>query len=195
MPRKRAARAHRTCRSKKTGTCLLKAPNILLYYFVSTKSLLSTTSPLQLFRLSSLYILHHALLLVLFSVLFYSPNPTPLTPLTLSSTTVSESSSLGIWSRFPWSVTADTGRSLVTSGCLSSAEMGSWTDSWCRRALMSRGLGNKFLSRSVSTEILSTCLVSCFRSVKTRENLFWNTIISICYSDASRIIKKGIKLN
>ena len=28
---------------KKTGTCLLKAPNILLYYFVSTKSLLSTT--------------------------------------------------------------------------------------------------------------------------------------------------------
>ena len=28
---------------KKTGTCLLKAPNILLYYFVSIKSLLSTT--------------------------------------------------------------------------------------------------------------------------------------------------------
>ena len=27
----------------KTGTCLLKAPNILLYYFVSIKSLLSTT--------------------------------------------------------------------------------------------------------------------------------------------------------
>ena len=28
---------------KKTGTCLLKAPNISLYYFVSIKSLLSTT--------------------------------------------------------------------------------------------------------------------------------------------------------
>ena len=28
---------------KKTGTCLLKASNILLYYFVSIKSLLSTT--------------------------------------------------------------------------------------------------------------------------------------------------------
>ena len=28
---------------KKTGTCLLKAPTILLYYFVSIKSLLSTT--------------------------------------------------------------------------------------------------------------------------------------------------------
>ena len=28
---------------KKTGTCLLKAPNILLYYFVSIKSLFSTT--------------------------------------------------------------------------------------------------------------------------------------------------------
>ena len=28
---------------KKTGTSLLKAPNILLYYFVSIKSLLSTT--------------------------------------------------------------------------------------------------------------------------------------------------------
>ena len=28
---------------KKTSICLLKAPNILLYYFVSTKSLLSTT--------------------------------------------------------------------------------------------------------------------------------------------------------
>ena len=28
---------------KKTGTCLLKAPNILLYFFVSIKSLLSTT--------------------------------------------------------------------------------------------------------------------------------------------------------
>ena len=27
----------------KTGTCLLKAPNILSYYFVSIKSLLSTT--------------------------------------------------------------------------------------------------------------------------------------------------------
>ena len=27
---------------KKTGTCLLKASNILLYYFVSIKSLLST---------------------------------------------------------------------------------------------------------------------------------------------------------
>ena len=27
----------------KTGTCLLKASNILLYYFVSIKSLLSTT--------------------------------------------------------------------------------------------------------------------------------------------------------
>ena len=30
---------------KKTGTCLLKASNILLYYFVSIKSLLSTTLP------------------------------------------------------------------------------------------------------------------------------------------------------
>ena len=28
---------------KKTGTCLLKASNILLYYLVSIKSLLSTT--------------------------------------------------------------------------------------------------------------------------------------------------------
>ena len=28
---------------KETGTCLLQAPNILLYHFVSTKSLLSTT--------------------------------------------------------------------------------------------------------------------------------------------------------
>ena len=30
-------------RLKKTGTCLLKASNILLYYFESIKSLLSTT--------------------------------------------------------------------------------------------------------------------------------------------------------
>ena len=35
--------AYKTNLKKKTGTCLLKAPNILLYYFVSIKSLLSTT--------------------------------------------------------------------------------------------------------------------------------------------------------
>ena len=35
---------------KKTGTCLLKASNILLYYFVSIKSLLTTTLQYIVYR-------------------------------------------------------------------------------------------------------------------------------------------------